>query len=60
MRVLVRVWVRVWIGVWVLVNASGCGHMSVLVRASVCGCVCVGACVCMYAGLRARGYVGAC
>ena len=38
---LLRVWVRVWIGAWVLVYASVCGHMSVWVRASVCGCVCV-------------------
>ena len=54
---LVRVWMSVWIGVCVLVNACMCGHMSVWVRASVCGCVCVVR-VCMCACVDSC--VGAC
>ena len=48
---LVRVWVRVCIGVWVIVYAS------VILRASVCGCVCVvRVCMCAYV----NSCVGAC
>ena len=40
-HVLVRVWVRIWIHVLVRLGPCVYRHMSLWVRACVCGCVCV-------------------